>query len=291
MDQVMSLILCIVVHLLVILSVAGMAYFVFYLVKDEDDVTERLLRSAAAGAGLLAYTAAKAYGLSLPATLSSSLEVTRPLSIGLWGGLLPSMGGTFVSWFALRLMHKDDDVGKRGLVLFTTFVFTMFADSYATLAGEMKPNAFQFALPNISFVLGCVIYLLFCYKRKPSSTSATDARPVESTRRDETVSKQSDHDLAANKENEHEIEEDESDDRFLYTYQVELLKTGTRDEIIEWLVWSGPDGKMILDEEAHSLGFNVKTLEKARDLMRYRMEKMKQSRRKKGSAQAPASNH
>jgi hypothetical protein len=62
-------------------------------------------------------------------------------------------------------MKKDADVGKRVALLFSAFMFTMFADVYATLAGEISASDGKFGLPNSTFVLGVVLYTIFGYRR------------------------------------------------------------------------------------------------------------------------------
>lgn len=164
----MAYIFCIFTHVLVLAAIVGMAVFLVHVIKDDHDVTERLLRVVAFAAGLLSYLAAKAYGVAIPTLIASALDVTKPLTLGFFGAVIPSMAGTFVAWFCLRLMKNDHDVGKRGLVLFASFIFTMFSDSYTALATKITPEQTGFGLPNMTFVLGIVLYIIFKYKRPKS---------------------------------------------------------------------------------------------------------------------------
>lgn len=166
METVMSLLLVVLVHLLVIASIGAMLFFLRYVILKNPDAVERLLRVAAFGAGLLAYVGAKALGISIPELMASSLAVAAPLSIGFLGVVFPALAGTFVAWFCLRLMHKDDNVAARGLVLFSAFFFTMFADTYAQMAPQATSTSADLVLPNITFVLGVVLYTIFKYKPK-----------------------------------------------------------------------------------------------------------------------------
>lgn len=166
MENVMSFLLVVLVHLLVIASICAMLFFLRYVILKNPDAVERLLRVAAFGAGLLAYVGAKALGISIPELMASSLAVAAPLSIGFLGVVFPALAGTFVAWFCLRLMHKDDNVAARGLVLFSAFFFTMFADTYAQMAPQATSTSADLVLPNITFVLGVVLYTIFKYKPK-----------------------------------------------------------------------------------------------------------------------------
>lgn len=166
MENVMSLLLVVLVHLLVIASICAMLFFLRYVILKNPDSVERLLRVAAFGSGLLAYVGAKALGVSIPELMASSLAVAAPLSVGFLGVVFPALAGTFVAWFCLRLMHKDDNVAARGLVLFSAFFFTMFADTYAQMAPQATSTSADLVLPNITFVLGVVLYTIFKYKPK-----------------------------------------------------------------------------------------------------------------------------
>lgn len=169
MENVMSLLLFGLVHLLVIAAIGAMLCFLWYVVINNPDVIERLLRVAAFGAGLLAYVGAKALGISIPELMASALAVVKPLSFSFLGVVFPGLAGTFVAWFCLRLMKKDDNVAARGLVLFSAFFFTMFADTYANLAPQTASStSVDLVLPNITFVLGIVLYTIFKYKPEAS---------------------------------------------------------------------------------------------------------------------------
>ena len=161
----MAYIFVVFIHALVLAAIIGMAFFLVHVIKDDHDATERLLRIVAFSAGLLSYLAAKAYGIAIPTLMASALDITKPLTLGFFGAILPSMAGTFVAWFCLRLMKNNQDVGKRGLVLFASFIFTMFSDSYTTIASKITPSQSANGLPNMTFVLGIILYIIFKYER------------------------------------------------------------------------------------------------------------------------------
>ncbi len=167
MEVAMSFLLFVLVNLLVIAALGAMLFFLRYVILDNPDSIERLLRVAAFGAGLLTYVGAKALGVSIPELMASALAVAAPLSFGFLGVVFPALAGTFVAWFCLRLMQKDDNVAARGLVLFSAFFFTMFADTYASMATQaVTSTSVDLILPNITFVLGVVFYTIFKYQPK-----------------------------------------------------------------------------------------------------------------------------
>jgi hypothetical protein len=165
MEEILALILFVLIHLFVVASIIGMIIFIVRVILDGHYAMERLLRVAAAAAGLLIYLGARAYGISVPELMYSSLKITEPLMKGLVGVVAPLASGTFVAWFCLRMMQSHGDIAARGLLLFSSLVFAMFADTYAALAAQATPESLNLALPNITFVLGVILFLIFRYKR------------------------------------------------------------------------------------------------------------------------------
>ncbi|NLS80065.1 MAG: hypothetical protein GXY76_22725 [Chloroflexi bacterium] len=163
-ERIVSLILFGLIHVLAVSSIIGMVIFIVGVITGEDDGVERLLRAAAAAAGLLIYLGGRAYGLSIPDLMASALEVTKPLIKDLVSIVAPLASGSFVAFFCIQTMKRDSDIGARGIVLFSALVFTMFSDTYAVLASQATPNNLALALPNITFVLGVILYSIFSYK-------------------------------------------------------------------------------------------------------------------------------
>lgn len=165
METVMSILLFVLVNLLVLAALCAMLFFLRYVILEKSDAVERLIRVAAFGAGLLTYVGAKTMGMSIPELMASALAVAAPLSFGFLGIVFPALAGTAVAWFCLRLMKKDDDVAARVMVLFSAFFFTMFADTYASMATQaVTSTSVDLILPNITFVLGVVFYVILNYK-------------------------------------------------------------------------------------------------------------------------------
>lgn len=164
METIVAYILLGLVHLLVLGAIVGMIYFLWYVITEKSDPVEKLLRVAALAAGLLIYVGAKALGISIPGLMASALAVTNPFTVGLLSVVVPAAAGTLVAWYCLRLMRRNSDVAARGLVLFSAFVFTMFADSYLALTTQATSTNASLILPNITFVIGVVLYTIFEYK-------------------------------------------------------------------------------------------------------------------------------
>lgn len=183
MENVMSLLLFGLVLLLVLAALCAMLVFLWHVILDNPDVIERLLRVAAFGAGLLVYVGAKALGISIPELMASALAVARPLSFGFLGVVFPALTGTFVAWSCLRLMRQDRNVAARGLILFSAFFFTMFSDTFAKLAPQAATStSVDLMLPNITFVLGVVLYTIFKYKPETTGQGHRSQSPPDMRR-------------------------------------------------------------------------------------------------------------
>lgn len=164
-ETVMSLLLYVLVNLLVLAALGATLVFVRSVILANPNVVEKLIRVAAFGAGLLTYVGARTMGMSIPELMASALAVAAPLSFGFLGVVFPALAGTVVAGICLRLMKKDDDVAARVMVLFSAFFFTMFADTYANMAAQAwTSTSVDLILPNITFVLGVVFYVILNWK-------------------------------------------------------------------------------------------------------------------------------
>jgi hypothetical protein len=136
-------------------------WFIKGVIFDGNDSSERLTRISALVAGLLIYLVGRAFDISIPDLMASSLEQAHPVIEALLGFVVPFITGSFVSWFCIQMMRSSSEIASRGLILFSTLMFTMFVDTYATLALKANPGDLKFALPNITFVLGIILIRIF----------------------------------------------------------------------------------------------------------------------------------
>ncbi len=164
-EKTVAMVLFVLVHVLTVATIISMLVFMAHVVRSGDDAVERLLRIAAFAAGLLLYLGGRAYGISIPSLMESSLRMAGSLAITLFGILMPMLSGILTALFCIHMMKSDSDIAARGLVLFSSLMSTMFADTYAVLATQVSPDRLRLALPNITFVLGVILYSIFRYKR------------------------------------------------------------------------------------------------------------------------------
>ena len=168
----------VLVHVLVIATVLLIVHVCWSTVRSETERLERLLLIASIAAGFLAYSAARAIGLSIPALMASSLQTSSPFGIAALGVTFPSLAGVFVAWFCIRMMKRDHDIARRAALLLSVFIVTMFADVYVALAEDIGLTNPKLALPNVTFVLGMVLYIIFTFKRPETIPCPSCRKPV-----------------------------------------------------------------------------------------------------------------
>ena len=168
----------VLVHALVIATILLIVHVCWSMVRSETEPLERLLLIASIAAGFLAYAAARALGLSIPALMASSFQTSSPFGIAALGVTFPSLAGVFVAWFCIRMMKRDHDVARRAALLLSVFIVTMFADMYVALAKDIGLTNPKLALPNVTFVLGMVLYIIFTFKRPETIACPSCRSPV-----------------------------------------------------------------------------------------------------------------
>src|ERR1041384_4932249 len=126
---------------------------------------ESLMRLLAAACGFLLYIGSKAVGLSIPELAFKALYTSLPLQIALAGVLFPSLIGFFVSWYVVNMLEGADAqknaVAIRILTMIVVFVFFLYSDSYVASFDSKLGTSFIHLLPNLSFVLSVLFYMIF----------------------------------------------------------------------------------------------------------------------------------
>jgi hypothetical protein len=112
-----------------------------------------------------------------------ALVDVNKLKVGLYEAVIPLTAGASVAWFCLRMIRTSSDIGARAIILVAVLMLTMFADVYAVFAAPLVRDAArsslditfvferneglsaQFALPNLAFVIGLLLFILFRYDK------------------------------------------------------------------------------------------------------------------------------
>lgn len=161
----MAAVFNVLTHAIVLVATLAMCYFVYKLVEDSSGEVTLVLRTIAVLVGFLAYFGARALGISIPDLLMYSVGTTNVLRFGFIGFVFPSLTGAGVAWFLVRSLRSHVEIGRRVVIMISTFFVVMFADVYAaSRAMSVEQGGFNVALlPNLAFTIGMGLYLVLRY--------------------------------------------------------------------------------------------------------------------------------
>lgn len=173
--MVITLIFNILTHIVIVLGMAGMFWFIYYMIRDEPLKLEQVIRLLAAVTGFLIYFGARATGMSIPDLMLSSIKTTGGVGFFFSSIFVPAGAGTLVAWYCLRALKKSDDIASRFVTLIATFVLVMFTDVYAnTFTGGTGPRSVStMLLPNLTFTIGLSLYVIMKYLPKRTAAGVS----------------------------------------------------------------------------------------------------------------------
>jgi len=157
----MSIFTKLVIHTLTILAILGMFTFIFIFIIKANDGLQRMMRTFAFSAGVLIFLGAKAFGVSIPSLILSSMDSTGMLS----GSALtigPAAAGSIVTFYLFKSINNDDPKGHRYmylLLLIATLTVLIFSDIYFGVVLDNESQ--QIIAMNVSFLVGILLTLLF----------------------------------------------------------------------------------------------------------------------------------
>lgn len=177
MPEFMTAVLTALTHILILIGMATLLYFIQFMIRDEPKVLERVLRTSAAMTGFLIYFGAKASGISVPQFMMASIATTNPFSFGLLSILIPSAAGILTAWYCLRSIRRSEDIATRTIILIVMFIVTMFADVYAATYGLIAGDQLhaRSLLPNVTFTVALSLYILFKYDHREGRAGAAES--------------------------------------------------------------------------------------------------------------------
>jgi hypothetical protein len=162
MKHIIDLTLIYAVHITLISTIliwVGLA--VILAVLRPHNPVERMVRVASFAGGMLATIGVDAAGLPVSDVLDRSR--TSGYNAGLFvviDAILPALAGSALSWFLVRTLKKGRDIANRVLIFLGTIIVTEFAIVYGQVAASgITQN--KVYLPNIAFVVGIVIYMIY----------------------------------------------------------------------------------------------------------------------------------
>ncbi len=157
-------------HAVTILGICALGYGEYFAIVATKSIPERLVRGLALTAGAFAYLAAKALGISLPSLIVQSVEGGKWFSLVFLGAIIPSLAGFFLIRYIMKCMKKHDAIAIRIMLLISALVLVMFGDVYVAAAEKAKLDDLTPLLPNVTFLLTMMCYVVFEYRpRDPAS--------------------------------------------------------------------------------------------------------------------------
>ena len=166
----MNIFLNVVTHIIILGGIVGMLVFIIKMIAGGENKLEKTIRTFALIAGFLLYFVTRAIGISLPQFIMTPLAKSAPIFFGIVGMLIPLLLGVFVGWYCLDAMGRQSNLPGRIVILISTFILTMFTDVYVAV---MKiPSSTQIdtnLLPNLTFVIGLLLFVVFNVKKQKSS--------------------------------------------------------------------------------------------------------------------------
>lgn len=181
LTDVTTVLSAVVAHAILWVGLAGTFYLIQQAIWIAQGV-ERLLRAAAFLSAPLLLLTATGLGMSFPEAIYQSLSVTNPISLGVFGFLLPGAFGVLLAWFFIRGLRRDDDVAVRVMILVSTAVMFQFGEIYGRAVSKSGSALGPHLLPNATFTLGLFLYSVLYYRPGRVEQTGDAAEATEAAR-------------------------------------------------------------------------------------------------------------
>lgn len=140
---------------------------------------EVLVRIFSCLAGFAAYIAARVLGIALPQLLLTSMETSHPIMMWIMKAVMPFGAGVLMAFLFLKALKSGNERAYRIMILISSFVLAIYADIYATASAiqseatkmPVNPNL----LPNLSFILAIILYIIWNWKHESQENQGTGA--------------------------------------------------------------------------------------------------------------------
>lgn len=144
-------------------------FFSFRLISDKFESGEKeegLILIAAAVLATFIYFTSKAFDISIPNLIFKGLTQSDIFSFKLFlGSFFSGAIGSLIAWYIISKLNKSSEIALRIILLMIIFMVVLFGDVYVTSWGVESNSGFNKALiPNVSFVIGVLGYIIFNYK-------------------------------------------------------------------------------------------------------------------------------
>jgi energy-converting hydrogenase Eha subunit C len=156
----MTLVFNVVLHGLLISSLLLFVGAVFLVTLKTEDPLERAIRFAALFCGAMVVLGAQAAGANYADFILRAVSNVRPVSFGVFGAVLPASAGIAVGWYFTSSIKKSSNLGIRILGFIGMLASTQFLQVYAVAVSNKGVELKSSAVPNISFMVGLILYIV-----------------------------------------------------------------------------------------------------------------------------------
>lgn len=151
-----------------VLLVGSLLIFLIALVRmslSQTDPQERILRVAALLAGAMVTLGAQAAGVSYANFTVKALAGARPASgaAEIGATIIPGLFGVALGFYIVRVYKRSERIAARVMGFVGMLAVTAFAEIYATATHTRGVFLGAAALPNVSFVTGIILCVIFTY--------------------------------------------------------------------------------------------------------------------------------
>jgi len=165
---VIAVIFGLLFHAVILLCTILAGVFIYRLVDESASRAEKTIRVLAVLGGLLLFFFSKATGLNISDIMVESIS-QYSITFILVNTLVPAIIGFVVANFCIKSLKKGENIAKRIIVLFGVLLISQLVDVYITAT---RQNGFLYSnelLPNISFILAVIFYVIFRYQTEDAS--------------------------------------------------------------------------------------------------------------------------
>ncbi len=171
----MLLFLNIMAHLIIIVGIIAMLAYIIRMIVKTENRTEKVIRVFALIVGFLTYFIIRVVGISIPDLIVNSMQGFTQRSFGILGGIIPFVLGGLIAWYCLSTMSKHSNLPSRIVVLISTCILILFTDVYVVaLKMPTGTDLETDLLPNLTFVIGLLLFAIFNVRRSSSSRAVKE---------------------------------------------------------------------------------------------------------------------
>jgi hypothetical protein len=166
----------IVLNFLLIAAMALFAVALGLLIMSTQEPLERALRAAAVFCGALVVLGAQAAGVSYSDFIVKALADNKTLGVGFLAAVVPAAAGVGVGWYFVHSMKKSDTLTIRLLAFVGMLALASFASVYVAAFHQNGVALGAAAVPNISFAVSLLLYVILKIDIKPDRKTRASGR-------------------------------------------------------------------------------------------------------------------